>query len=330
MKAIGSIFRYVLNINTVWGLMILSAFAACVVQHYLPTTSRVPAGQLASGRNVLTLRLAAAGKVPARSFELPVVLEHGELSVPADLRIRSKERPWLISVDREGTAWRIRWDYEGYGRYELLANGMPVARGRLVTLQSFTDAAFEFATKGFEIALGLVASMVLFLGLMKVGEEAGIVQIVARVFHPVIRLMFPGIPREHPASGAVLMNMTTGVLGLGNAATPFGLKAMKELETLNPHPGVATDAQVTLLAWNTGGFALLPTTLLAVRKAAGCRDPFEIIGTCLIAGAVSSIMAIIMARLLAKLPFFTVQAALAEEAVAGRPADAGAGKGGRA
>jgi spore maturation protein A len=134
------------------------------------------------------------------------------------------------------------------------------------------------------------------------------------VFYPIIRFIFPQVPREHPANGAILMNMTTSILGLGNAATPFGLKAMKELQSLNPNPEVATDAQVTLLAYNTAGLALIPTTLLAVRKSAGCSDPFEIIGTCLVTGLVSTITAITMAKLLARLPFFSVRAALAESA----------------
>jgi spore maturation protein A len=208
----------------------------------------------------------------------------------------------------------LTWDYGGHGTYELLQDGQVLARGRLVTLQTLTDAAFDYAKTAFDIALGLVAVMVLFLGLMRVGQDAGLVQLVARVLHPVIRLLFPGVPREHPASAALLMNITTTVLGLANAATPFGLKAMEELQKLNPRKKIASNAQVMLLGINTAGFALLPTTLLALRKSAGCAQPFEIIGTCMVAGAAATLTAIIAVRVLGWLPTFSVEAAAAEEA----------------
>ena len=207
----------------------------------------------------------------------------------------------------------VAFDYAAHGRYEGAIGERIVANGKLVTLQALTDAAFDYAEKGFKIALGLIASMVLFLGLMKVGEDAGIVQLVAKAFYPVIRFLFPDVPRDHPASGAILMNWTTTLLGLGNAATPFGLKAMKELESLNPHPGIASNSQVMLLGYNTAGLALLPTTLIAVRKSAGCIDPFEIIGTCMFAGLAATVTAIVMAKVLGKLPMFSIKAAIAEQ-----------------
>ncbi|MBK9128662.1 MAG: nucleoside recognition protein [Phycisphaerales bacterium] len=238
----------------------------------------------------------------------------GTAGLEADDRAPSVERPWLIAATPRGDRLSLWWDTRGYGTYQVLVGERVVGAGRLVTLQALTDAAFDSAKSGFDIALGLVAAMVLFLGLMKVGEAAGIVQLMARVVHPLIRLLFPSVPKDHPASGAILMNVTTSILGLGNAATPFGLKAMKELQALNPHPRVASDAQVMLLGWNTAGMALLPTTLLAVRKAAGCSDPFEIIGTCLLAGAVSTTVAILMVKLLGRIPAFSVRSALAEVA----------------
>lgn len=319
MRLIGGLLRYVLNINTVWGVMILVSFALCIAQHYLPTTTAIGADKLHTGGNTLTIRIVNPNK-EIKSFDYKVALGPGGLAIAPEQQTPRKDRPWLISAKPVGAGFVLKWDNDGYGRYEVAANGTVVGHGQLVTLQSLTDAAFEYAQKGFDIALGLTAAMVLFLGLMKVGEDAGFVAIVARLFHPLIRLVFPGIPRDHPASGAVLMNITTTMLGLSNAATPFGLKAMKELDTLNPHKGIATDAQVQLLAWNTGGLALLPATLLAVRKSAGCSDPFEVIGTCLIAGTVSTIVAVFAARLLAKLPIFSVNAALAEEAASPPPA----------
>ncbi len=313
MRIIGGFLRSILNINTVWGAMILASFVLCVAQHYLPTTTVIAADRLRPGANALTIRVTDAKK-ETRAYDYTLGRGPDGVTIAPGQQTPRKDRPWLVSIAPAGNGFALKWDNDGYGDYEIAVNGTVAGRGRLVTLQSLTDAAFDYAKKGFDIALGLVASMVLFLGLMKVGEDAGIVQLVAKVFHPVIRIILPGVPRDHPANGAVLMNITTSILGLGNAATPFGLKAMKELDSLNPHPGVATDAQVSLLAWNTGGLALLPTTLLAVRKAAGCSDPFEVIGTCLIAGTVSSIVAIVVARLLARLPFFSVRAALAEDA----------------
>lgn len=313
MRYLGQFLRYLLNINTVWGFMILIAFGMCVVQHYRPTTTVLPGAQLREGENAIVVRVKGPDdKVVA--FPHQVTLTAGVLTIPADGRERGRDRAWLIRTEKVGTGYLLKWDYSGYGQYEVEANGMIVGEGTLVTLQSMTNAAMDYAKSAFNMALGLVATMVLFLGLMKVGEDAGIVQLVARLFHPVIRLLFPGVPKDHPASGAVLMNMTTAVLGLGNASTPFGLKAMKELQSLNPHPEIATDAQVMLIAYNTAGFALIPTMLLATRKAAGCSDPFEIIGTCMVTGAVSTLVALITARLLGRVSFFSVRAALAEEA----------------
>ncbi len=310
MRIIGATLSWLLNINTVWGGLILVAFGLTVVQHYLPTTSVIPGDLLRPGDNAVTIAVAGRNN-QVRKLELTIRVEPDGLHLPPPAP-SSADRPRLIRARLQGGACLMTWDDATHGRYEITVDGRPAARGRLVTLQALTDAAFDYAQTAFDIALGLVAAMVLFLGLMKVGEDAGIVQLAARLLHPVIRILFPDVPRDHPASGAILMNFATTILGLGNAATPFGLKAMKELQTLNPHPEVATNAQVMLLAYNTAGLALLPTTLLAVRKAAGCSDPFEVIGTCLVTGAVSTVTAVVLARLLAGLPLFSVRAALSE------------------
>lgn len=213
-------------------------------------------------------------------------------------------------------ALQVQWFYPfpaEWRLYRVESETKRIARGELITLQSFTDAAFDYAEIGFQIALGLVAAMVLFLGLMKVGEKAGIVQLVSRGIYPLIRFLFPDVPKDHPANGAILMNWTTTLLGLGNAATPFGLKAMKELQSLNPNKEVATDSQVMLLGYNTAGLALLPTTLIAVRKSVGVADPFAIIGTCMFAGFVSTVAAIIAVKLLGALPIFSTQSAVADD-----------------
>lgn len=320
MRYLGAFIRSLLNINTIWGLMILSAFVLCAVQHYCPTSTVISPDALHEGNNKLAIRIAPAGQDAAQTYEYNLTMEDSIPVVASGDTDRNPERPWLISAERLGGGYVLTWDVEAHGDYELAVNDKVVRRGSLVTFQSLTDAAFNYAQVGFNIALGLVAAMVLFLGLMKVGEKAGIVQLVARLFHPIIGYLFPEVPKDHPASGAILMNVTSTVLGLGNAATPFGLKAMKELQTLNPHKEVANNSQVMLLAINTAGFALLPTTLLALRKSAGCSNPFEIIGTCMVAGATATCVAIIMCKLLGRLPFFSIESAVAEGA-------AGAAKG---
>lgn len=313
MKLLSGLIRSILNINTIWGLMILAAFLLCVVQHYLPTTTAIPAESFTEGDNRLTIRVPGKDR-EFQDFQYTLRMRSGQLELPPEDCQEQPAQPWLIAAERVQDTFLLKWDCRTHGEYQLLVGDQSVARGRLVMLQSLTDAAFDYAESGFKIALGLIASMVLLLGLMRVGQDAGIVQLVARLFYPIIRFLFPGVPKDHPASGAILMNWTTTLLGLGNAATPFGLKAMKELQSLNPHKGIATDSQVMLLGYNTAGLALLPTTLLAVRKAAGCSDPFEIIGTCMLAGAVATVTAIIMVKVLGKLPFFSLKAAVAEEA----------------
>jgi spore maturation protein A len=325
MKVLGQFMRFVLNINTIWGLMILTAFLLCVVQHYQATTTRIPADCFAEGENTITIRVLGADE-EARDFEYTLTRQSTTLTIQPEDQRRQAEKPWLISATPLEAGFALKWDHQDYGTYEVGVGGRLVDDGRLVTLQSLTDAAFDYATKGFEIALGFVASMVLLLGLMKVGEDAGIVQLVAKVFYPIIRYLFPDVPRDHPASGAILMNWTTTLLGLGNAATPFGLKAMKELQSLNPHKEIATDSQVMLLGYNTAGLALLPTTLIAMRKSAGCSDPFEIIGTCMLAGAVATVTAIVMVKVLGKLNIFSMSAAIAEQAREGGSADGGEGE----
>ena len=310
----GKFFRYVLNINTIWGWMILVSFVVCAVRNYLPTKTTIPGAALSTGDNDLTLQIAdAAGK----SFDYQCRASLGPsglvLQPLTALRLDGPPPPQVASVEQSGDTWIVKWNMPTHGEYRLLVNGKIAAGGSIIKLAGFTDAAFEYAKKGFDIALGLVSSMVLCLGLMKVGEDAGIVQLVARLFHPIIRFLFPEVPKDHPANGAILMNITTSVLGLGNASTPFGLKAMQELESINPHKGIASNSQVMLLAYNTTGIALLPTTIIATRKAAGCSDPFEIIGTSLLAGSIATIVAIVMAKLLGRLPFFSVQSALAEQ-----------------
>ena len=165
-------------------------------------------------------------------------------------------------------------------------------------------AALDSAKTAAELAIGLVGYVSLFLGLMKVVEEAGGLRFMARLIEPLLARLFPDVPRDHPAMGAMVMNLAANALGLGNAATPFGLKAMKELETLNRRPGVATDAMALFLAINTSGVALLPTGMIGLRAKLGSVDPAAIFPTTLFATACSTSVAILAALMLRRLPAF--------------------------
>ncbi len=161
---------------------------------------------------------------------------------------------------------------------------------------------------GFEIALGLTGILAFWLGLLKIAEEAGLVSLLARVLRPLMTRLFPDVPAEHPAMGAMLLNMAANMLGLTNAATPFGLRAMEELEKLNPFPGTATNAMCTFLAINTSSVQLIPTTAIAYLAAGGATHPTAIIATSLLATSCSTIAAVIAVKFFQRLPFFAIKA----------------------
>lgn len=133
-------------------------------------------------------------------------------------------------------------------------------------------ALFDAARTGFDIALGLTGVMALWLGFMKIGERAGMIDAFARGVSPLMRHLFPGVPAGHPAQGAMTMNLSANLLGLDNAATPLGLKAMQELQSLNPRSDVATNAQVMFLVLNTAGLTLIPTSVIAIRQTLAAKQ----------------------------------------------------------
>ncbi|MBF0325637.1 MAG: spore maturation protein [Alphaproteobacteria bacterium] len=163
------------------------------------------------------------------------------------------------------------------------------------TLSTATLAAAEGAVP---LALGLVGVMALFLGLMKVAEKGGLLDATARVLSPLLVRLFPEVPPDHPAMGAMVMNVAANLLGLGNAATPFGIRAMEHLESLNPVKGTATNAQVLFLAINTASVTILPTSVIALRSGLGSANPAAVVAPTLIATLVSTGVAILSARLL--------------------------------
>src|SRR5881397_1771696 len=169
-----------------------------------------------------------------------------------------------------------------------------------------TEGAFDGAKTAVTIALGLIGIMALWLGVMRLAERAGLVQRIARGLRPIMRRLFPDVPSDHPAMGSMVMNMSANMLGLGNAATPLGLRAMRDLETLNPRAGVATNAMCTFLAINTSSVQLIPATAIAILAASGSTRPTAIVGTALLATLCAASVAIISVKLLEKLPLFRI------------------------
>ncbi len=149
------------------------------------------------------------------------------------------------------------------------------------------------AKSAVEVLFGLLGAFTLWLGVAKVAEKSGLLLSFTRILAPLIRPLFPSIPRGHPALGAILINFTANIFGFGSAATPFGLKAMEELQKLNPKPEVASEAICTFLAINTSSLTIIPTTIIALRISAGSANPMEIIGTTLFATTVSTATALI-------------------------------------
>ena len=169
-------------------------------------------------------------------------------------------------------------------------------------MKDVTNSALEYAGIAVEIAIGLIGIMALWLGVMKVAEAAGLIKIIANAMRPLTKFLFPDVPQDHPAMGAMIMNMAANMLGLGNAATPFGLKAMEELDKLNTNKGVATNAMCTFLAVNTAGLTLIPATAIAIRAAAGSSDPAIIIGTAIFGAFCATTVGITATKVLEKFP----------------------------
>ena len=176
-------------------------------------------------------------------------------------------------------------------------------------LKEVADKALEMAdTAVVKISFALIGVMALWLGIMRLAERAGLVALLARALRPLMRRIFPEVPPEHPAMGSMLMNIAANMLGLGNAATPLGLRAMKDLETLNPRPGTATNAMCTFLAINTSGIQLIPVTAIAILAANKSTNPTAIVGTSIICTACAAVSGVLMAKFLSKLPMFRLAA----------------------
>lgn len=168
-----------------------------------------------------------------------------------------------------------------------------------LNMKEVTNAALDYAATAVNIALGLIGIMALWLGIMKIAEDAGLIKIIANAVKPITRFLFPKVPHDHPAIGSIIMNLSANMLGLGNAATPFGLKAMEQLDELNENKGTATDAMCMFLAVNTAGLTLIPATAIAIRAAAGSSDPTIIIGTSFFGALCATTVGVLSAKIFA-------------------------------
>lgn len=161
-----------------------------------------------------------------------------------------------------------------------------------------TPAIFTAAERGVRVAFGLIGTMTFWLGMMKLIESSGIMELLNKLLRPLARLLFPRVPAGHPAMSAIVMNLSANVLGLGNAATPFGIKAMEEMQKINPLGRTASDEMCTFLAVNTSSITLVPTTVMALRAQAGAANPADILGVTIVATLCSTAVALLADRLL--------------------------------
>ncbi|KGE12755.1 nucleoside recognition domain-containing protein [Sphingobacterium deserti] len=168
------------------------------------------------------------------------------------------------------------------------------------------NGLFDSAKTGAELSLGLVGIMTFWLGIMKVGEKAGMISLFAKGVYPFFSKLFPGVPKGHPANGSIIMNFSANMLGLDNAATPVGLKAMKELQELNPKKETATNAQIMFLVLNTAGITLIPTSVIALRMASGAANPADIFIPALIGTFISFVSGMIAVAIYQRINLFNL------------------------
>ena len=169
-------------------------------------------------------------------------------------------------------------------------------------MQQLTDSILTSAREAVDLAIGLIGVMAFFLGLMKVAEDGGLLHRITRAIGPAMRLLFPSVPVDHPAMGAMILNISSNMLGLANAATPFGIRAMEELDKLNGRKGTASNAMVLFLAINTAGLAILPSGVVGLRASIGSQDATGIFFPTWFASGCATIVGVLAAILLARLP----------------------------
>ncbi|MDH7526949.1 MAG: nucleoside recognition domain-containing protein [Ignavibacteria bacterium] len=210
---------------------------------------------------------------------------------------------WKIMAKASGEKDDLIGDFiiENRGESELMIK-VKFEEVNFVKMRNVTNGLLDIVNTAVQIALGLIGIMALWLGVMKVAEEAGLIKLIAKSVKPITKFLFPDVPQDHPAMGSMIMNISANMLGLSNAATPFGLKAMEDLQTLNQQKDTATDAMCMFLAVNTAGLTLIPATAIAIRAAAGSSDPAIIIGTSVFGAGCATLTGITAAKIFANYP----------------------------
>ena len=172
----------------------------------------------------------------------------------------------------------------------LMAAGSTILEGNLQVWSDIMNASFDQAAFAFQISLGLTGVLTLWLGIMKIGEKSGVIEFFGRLISPFFSRLFPGIPKGHPAMGAIFMNISANMLGLDNAATPMGLRAMQEMQSLNKQKDTATDAMIMFLVLNSSGLCLIPISIMMYRAQGGATNPTDVFIPILLATAIATIV----------------------------------------
>lgn len=175
----------------------------------------------------------------------------------------------------------------------IMALGRTIFEGDLQVWSEIMNSSFSQAAFAFEISLGLTGVLALWMGIMRIGERAGATEAMSRVVSPFFSRLFPGIPRNHPAMGAIFMNVSANMLGLDNAATPMGLKAMQQMQTLNPKKDTATDAMIMFLVLNSSGLCLIPVSIMMYRAQGGAANPSDVFIPILVATGIATLVGLI-------------------------------------
>ncbi len=176
--------------------------------------------------------------------------------------------------------------------------------GDMDVFPNMVNGTFDSAKTGFEISLGLTGILTLWMGLMKIGENGGIVKVFSRLVGPFFARLFPDLPKDHPATGSIMMNFAANMLGLDNAATPLGLKAMKEMQEINPEKDTASNPMIMFLVLNTSGLTILPITIMVYRAQLGAADPSDIFIPILLATFFSTIVGLIAVAIYQRINLF--------------------------
>ncbi|MEM1094437.1 MAG: nucleoside recognition domain-containing protein [Bacteroidota bacterium] len=283
----------------------------------VPVTVTVPEGYLPDARRMpveVALSNAVVDSIYGVTASLPASFS-GVLVQTADGRqLRFAEDaalPEPLNTIRDATSSRDN-DLRGTVTFTaapgdtLLTASLLFAPVRFVKLNAITQAALDFADTAVTLSLGLIGVLALWLGLLKIAEAAGLIHALVKVTQPLLRPLFPEIPKDHPAMGMIVLNLSANMLGLGNAATPLGIKAMEELQTINPDKETASNSMVMLLAMNTASVTIVPPSLLIAIMGLQVNQLFFSI---LIVTACSLVVAVLTARFLSKLPRYRMQTA---------------------